>query len=81
MGCLSIKLQANMSACEMLWVHSLLTELVFLVLSTMQMFYEKQADIFIVNNPTFYEHTKNIDIEARLAFQVFYQNNDCSERC
>ena len=57
---------------EMLWVRSLLTEPSFLVLALMSMFCDNQAYIFIMNNPTFHEHTKHIEIDYHIISYRIY---------
>ena len=51
------------TACEMMWVRSLLMELGFSVETPMAIHCNNQVAIFITNNPTFHESTKHIEID------------------
>ena len=59
------KYHAMMNASfEMLWVHSFLQKLGFLVQGVMPMHCDSQAVIFLANNPNFHERTKHIKIDC-----------------
>ena len=49
---------------EMLWVHSFLEELGFVVQGVMPMYCDNQDVIFLANNLTFHERTKHIKIDC-----------------
>ena len=51
------------TACEILWVHSLLRDIGLDVPSTMKMHCDNQATIFIASNPVFHERTKHIEVD------------------
>ena len=48
----------------MMWIRSLLLELAFIIKMPIPMHCDNQAAIFIVNNPTFHEHTKHIEVNC-----------------
>ena len=52
------------TACEMMWIKSLLVELRFGVELSMSTHCDNQAAIFITNNPTFHQHTKHIEVDC-----------------
>ena len=52
------------TASEILWVCSLLRDLGIDVPTSMQMFCDNQAAIFIANNPIFHERTKHIEVDC-----------------
>ena len=51
---------------EILWVHSFLQEISFLVHGAMPMYYDHQTSIFLAINSTFHEHTKHIEIDCHI---------------
>ena len=52
------------TACELIWLRFLLTELGFTVQLPMPMHCDNQTTIFIVNNPTFHQRTKHIKVDC-----------------
>lgn len=52
------------TACEMMWLKSLLVELGFVVKVPIQIHCNNQTAIFIVNNPTFHAWTKHIEVDC-----------------
>ena len=52
------------TACEMMWLRSLLTELDFSIDVPMPMYCDNQAVIYIANNLTFHVHTKHIEVDC-----------------
>ena len=52
------------TACEMIWIKSLLEQFGFGVELSMSMWCDNQAAIFIANNPTFHERTKHIEVDC-----------------
>ena len=52
------------TACEMMWIKSLLLELGFPIETPMSMHCDNQTAIFIVNNPIFHERTKHIEVNC-----------------
>ena len=52
------------TACEMIWLRSLLSEFGFSVDVPMPMHCDNQAAIFIANNPTFHERTKHKEVDC-----------------
>ena len=52
------------TAREMVWIHSLLTNLGVTTSIPMPMQCDNQAVIFIASNPTFHERTKHIEIDC-----------------
>jgi len=60
------------TACEMIWVQSLLSELGFPITIPMQMLCDNQTTIFIANNPTFHECTKHVEVDCHTMFVIYY---------
>ena len=52
------------TACEMMWLRSFMTELRFPDRSPMLIYCDNQTTIYIANNPTFYKHTKHIELDC-----------------
>ena len=52
------------TACEMMWLRSLLIDLDFSVDRHMPMYCGNQAAIYITNNPIFHERTKHIRVDC-----------------
>ena len=52
------------TACEIIWIKSLLEQLRFGVELPMSMWCDNQTAIFIANNPTFHERTKHIEVDC-----------------
>ena len=51
------------TACEMMWLHSLLIDMDLPIDVLMSMYCNNQVAIYITNNPTFYERTKHIEVD------------------
>lgn len=52
------------TACEMMWVRSLLQEMSFIMSGPMRMYCENPAAIYISSNPVFHERTKHIEVDC-----------------
>ena len=52
------------TACEMLWVKSIVQEMGFSSAKPMKMFCDNQATMYIANNPVFHERTKHIEVDC-----------------
>ena len=52
------------TACEMMWVRSLLNDWGFSVPKPMNMHCDNQAAIYIAKNPVFHERTKHIEVDC-----------------
>ena len=52
------------TACELIWVHSLIAEFGFQHDKSIPMYYDNQAAIFTTNNPVFHERTKHIEVDC-----------------
>lgn len=52
------------TACEMMWVRSLLQEMSFIMSGPMRMYCDNQAAIYISSNPVFHERTKHIEVDC-----------------
>jgi hypothetical protein len=54
------------TACEMLWLRKLMTELGFVQPGPMPMYCDNQSAIHIAKNPVFHERTKHIEVDCNL---------------
>lgn len=52
------------TACEMMWVRSLLQEMSFIMSGPMRMYCDNKAAIYISSNPVFHERTKHIEVDC-----------------
>ena len=57
----------------MMWLRSLLTDLDLPVDILMSMYYANQTVIYIVNNPTFHERTKHIEVDCHYVREMVIQ--------
>ena len=58
------------TACELMWIKNLMTELGFQVKKLMVMFCDNQAATYIASNPMFHEHTKHIEVDCHFIREV-----------
>lgn len=56
------------TACEFLWVESLLMDLGVQVKRPIPMYCDKKATAFLANNPAFYERTKHTEVDFYSSF-------------
>ena len=61
------------TACELLWMRSLISELGFQVKNPIQMHRDNQATIYIASNPMFYERTKPIEVDCHFVLEKVTQ--------
>lgn len=59
------------TACELIWLTSLASELGFSVKEPMKMLCDNQAAVCIASNPMFHERTKHIEVDCH--FFLFYR--------
>ncbi|GAB2292866.1 hypothetical protein Dimus_038222 [Dionaea muscipula] len=52
------------TSCELIWIHSLLKQIGFIVPLPLHLHYDNQATIHIASNPVFHERTKHIGINC-----------------
>ena len=58
------------TACELMWIKNLMTELGFQVKKPMVMFCDNQAATYIASNPMFHERTKHIEVDCHFIHEV-----------
>ena len=58
------------TACELMWIKNLMTELGFQVKEPMVMFCDNQAATYIASNPMFHAHTKHIGVDCHFIREV-----------
>uniref|UniRef100_A0A5B6ZAR0 Copia protein n=1 Tax=Davidia involucrata TaxID=16924 RepID=A0A5B6ZAR0_DAVIN len=61
------------TACELLWVRSLLHDMEINVPIPMPMYCDNQAAIFIASNPVFHERTKHIEVDCHFIRDLVLQ--------
>lgn len=57
------------TACELLWLRSLISELGFQVKNPIQMHLDNLATIYIASNTVFYERTKPIEVDCHFVLE------------